>query len=418
MKRGRVDVVVGVQWGDEGKGRVVDAMAGGYDIVARFAGGDNAGHTLIVGDRKIALRIVPSGVLNPEPRLFIGGGAVVSMETLADEIDTLRQLGVDTGRIAISDRAQIVLPQHGLLDRAAEEARGSLAIGTTGRGIGPAYADRAARSGVRFADLRTPRVLEARVRANLASHLRALDEAEIDIEGIVDRTLMLGERLAPAVVDGVAYLHEALERGASVLAEGAQGTLLDVGYGSYPYVTSSHTLAGAACAGLGIGASYIDRVIGIAKAYCTRVGAGPFPSELHGENADRLRAAGGEFGTVTGRPRRCGWFDAVIARYASRVNGLTGLFITKLDVLGGFDPLGIVTGYAHAGREAGFGAFDEVDVQTEFVDGWAEDIAGVRRIADLPANAQRYVDRITGAFAVPLIAVSVGPERSALATPA
>ncbi len=369
-----VDVVVGIQWGDEGKGRIVDFFAREYDVVARFAGGDNAGHSLVVGERKIALRLVPSGALQPKVELFIGGGCVVNPRTLVEEFDMLAAAGVDLRRIAVSDRAHVVLPEHVERDRHQEEARAGDAIGTTGRGIGPAYADRAARTGVtmrRFCD--EEQAPEAR-------------------------------RIAPHIVDGVAYVHERLERGKKILAEGAQGTMLDVVYGTYPYVTSSQTIAGAACTGLGIGPRVIGRVVGVAKAYCTRVGAGPFPSELSGETGERLRERGREFGTVTGRPRRCGWFDVVAARYAARVNGLTSLALTKLDVLSGFERVGIVTRHREAGA-----------VDVEYADGWNEDLRDVRKIAHLPRAALAYVERLAALMDVPVELVSVGPEREQLA---
>ncbi len=369
-----VDVVVGIQWGDEGKGRIVDFYARDYDVVARFGGGDNAGHSLVVSGKSIALRLVPSGALQPRTELFIGGGCVVNPWTLIEEFERLTKLGVDLQRMSISDRAHVVLPAHIEADHRREMERGSDALGTTGRGIGPAHADRALRTG---------------------TTMRRFCEREEFPEA---------RRLAPHVVDGVAYVHERLERGRRVLAEGAQGTMLDVVYGTYPYVTSSHTLAAGACTGLGIGPKRIGRVIGVAKAYCTRVGAGPFPSELHDRDGDRLRERGREFGTVTGRPRRCGWFDGVAGRYAVQVNGLDGLVLTKLDVLTGFERVGIVTQY----RENG-------DVDLELLEGWQVDVRGVRRIADLPRAARRYVDAIASLLEVPVEIVSVGPEREDLA---
>lgn len=374
-----------MQWGDEGKGRIVDYYAGDYDIVARFGGGDNAGHTIRVGERKLALRIVPSAVLQERCELFIGGGTVVSPAALRAELDALAKIGVDIARIKISDRAHVVFPQHADADRQAEEARGAEAIGTTGRGIGPAYIDKVARKGVTFGAL--------------------LAAGELD------------EALRPHVVDGAEYIHAALEQGRKVLAEGAQGTLLDVGFGTYPYVTSSHTLAGGACIGLGVGPRAIDRVLGVVKAYTTRVGAGPFPSELHGEEGARLREAGAEFGTVTGRPRRCGWFDAVAARYAVHLNGLTAAAITKLDVLTGLEKIGVVTGYRIGSKRATFASAgdSQLAVDVEYVPGWREDITGVRRIADLPAAARAYVKRLEETLGVPVECVSVGPERSQLA---
>jgi adenylosuccinate synthase len=392
-RSGAVDIVLGIQWGDEGKGRVVDLLARDYAIVARFGGGDNAGHSIEVGDRKLALRIVPSGALVPSAKLHIGSGTVVSLAGLTAELDALAAIGVDVSRISISDRAQVVFPYHAWLDRAAERARGGAAIGTTGRGIGPAYTDRAARLGITFGDLLRPAELAERVRLAL-----------------------LAKRVKPHIVDGVAYINDALERGESILAEGAQGTLLDVTYGSYPFVTSSHTIAGGACTGLGIGPGAVRSVTGIVKAYCTRVGAGPFPSELSDATGERLRAAGREFGVVTGRPRRCGWFDAVAARYAIRLNGLDRLIVTKLDVLTGFDLIGVVTGYRHAdGTPAGAGALGEpgLTVDIAFHEGWHEDIRGVRELKNLPSAARSYIDFMTNVCGVPVALVSVGPERSA-----
>lgn len=397
-----VTVVVGIQWGDEGKGRVVDMLAADADVVARFGGGDNAGHTLVVGDRKLALRIVPSGALEKRPELFIGSGTVVSLTSLESEIATLAQIGVDVSRIKVSDRAHVVFPYHQDADRASEAARGSGAIGTTGRGIGPAYVDKVARSGISFADLRDPSALSTKLRA------RSVDES------VVDATVAAAQRIGPHIVDGAAYIHAAIDEGKRILAEGAQGTMLDVGFGTYPYVTSSHTIAGAATIGLGIGPKSIGRVIGIAKAYCSRVGAGPFPSELNGDLGDRLRQAGAEFGTVTGRPRRCGWFDAVAARYAARLNGLDAVIVTKLDVLSGFERVGIVTGYRLGGKPADVASLADpaLEVDIAWHEGWQQPIGDVRRIADLPAAARRYVAALEETLSTAIAGVSVGPERS------
>ncbi len=412
----KADLILGLQWGDEGKGRIVDLYAKEYDVVARFGGGDNAGHSIVVGESELALRIVPSGVLNPHVELFVGGGAVVNLTTLIDELDRLAALGIDVSRVKVSDRAHVVLPYHASRELAAERARGAGAIGTTGRGIGPAYADRVTRSGIRFCDFATPALVAEKIRENLARDPGA-DPALPGAEELIGRTLAAGERVAAHVVDGVEYLHDRLREGKRVLLEGAQGTLLDVTYGTYPYVTSSHTIAGGACTGLGIGPSAIGRTIGVLKAYCTRVGAGPFPSELHDERGERLRRQGGEFGTVTGRPRRCGWFDAVAARYAVALNGVAGVTITKLDVLSGFERIGIVTGYRLHGRPVAFGAVGAADLEldVEELPGWSEDIGACRRIADLPAAARRYVDRIGELAGVPIELVSVGRERSQLA---
>jgi adenylosuccinate synthase len=387
----KADVIIGLQWGDEGKGRIVDLYAADYDVVARFGGGDNAGHSIVVGERELALRIVPSGVMHPHAELFVGGGTVVNLQTLVEELDALAAIGIDTSRVKISDRAHIVFPYHVERDKAGEAARAS-AIGTTGRGIGPAYVDRVARTGVRFADV---------LQAN-------------DVEGITPEQL---RRVRPHIVDGVTYLHERLAEGKRVLLEGAQGSLLDVSYGTYPYVTSSHTIAGGACTGLGIGPSAIGRVIGVLKAYATRVGGGPFPSELNDERGELLRRQGGEYGTVTGRPRRCGWLDAVAARYAVGLNGLSSAVITKLDVLTGFERVGIVTGYRVDGKPATFADVGRPNLETEIevLPGWSQPIRTCRHIADLPKAARSYVERVGELLNVPIELVSVGRERTQLA---
>jgi adenylosuccinate synthase len=416
-----VDVCVGIQWGDEGKGRVVDLLARDYGVIARFGGGNNAGHSIEVGETKLALHVVPSGVLVGETKLLIGAGTVVSLHGLVAELDTLAKLGVDTSRIVIASRAHIVLPYHATLDRLSEKQRGGAAIGTTGRGIGPAYVDRVGRLGVTFGDLAKPAALASKIRQALFARAALFVGAD-DVpreEDVVGESLALAERILPHVVDGVAWLHDAMARGERVLAEGAQGTMLDVTFGTYPFVTSSHTISGAACTGLGVGPTAVGRVLGVAKAYCTRVGAGPFPSELLDERGERLRAAGREFGVTTGRPRRCGWYDAVAARYAAQLNGLDALLITKLDVLSGFDRIGIVTGYRRAdGTACRVDAVNDPDLQVDVEEhpGWSEDVRGVRRIADLPATAKAFLGRLAALTGVPVSAVSVGPERSALAT--
>ena len=415
-----VDIIVGIQWGDEGKGRVVDLYAKDYDIIARFGGGDNAGHSIEVGEQKLALRIVPSGVLQKKTKLFIGSGAVISLTGITEELATLKALGIDTARIAISDRAHIVFPYHAALDRLSEAQRGDAKIGTTGRGIGPTYVDKVGRLGITFGDLARPEALANKLRMALMARAPLFSGAEAlpREEDLISEALAFAKTIGPHVVDGVAYVHDALGRGESILAEGAQGTLLDVGFGTYPYVTSSHTIAGGACTGLGIGPTSVRKTIGIAKAYCTRVGGGPFPSELDDAMGERLRVAGKEFGVVTGRPRRCGWFDAVAGRYAAQINGLTEVVITKLDVLSGFDQIKIVRGYRRGGVSIGFGAVDDrpLELEIETLPGWQEDIRGIRHIRDLPANARAYVSLLGETIGVPVSAVSVGPERSAFAT--
>ena len=330
-----------------------------------------------------------------------------------------RAIGVDLARIKISDRAHVVFPYHARLDRAEEAARGGSALGTTGRGIGPAYVDRTARRGITFGELRSPN-LEKHLRANMAraAAALALDPEPLDADALIAHTLALVPRVLPHVVDGVAFLHDALERGRRILLEGAQGSLLDIGYGTYPFVTSSQTIAGGACAALGLGPTQVGSVVGIAKAYCTRVGAGPFPSELQDAVGERLRERGREFGTVTGRPRRCGWFDAVAGRYAARINGLTSAVLTKLDVLSGLERLGIVIGYEIEGRPAEFSAAGDprLKLVLEWHDGWDNDLSGCRKIAALPKAARRYVRRLEELLGVPFDAISVGAERQELAT--
>ena len=419
--RAQVDVVLGIQWGDEGKGRIVDLLAREYAIVARFGGGNNAGHSIQVGEQKLAVRLVPSGALVPSTKLHIGSGTVIALDGLLEELDALAKLGVDVSRVSISDRAHVVLPYHAALDKAAEAARGSGAIGTTGRGIGPAYTDRTARGGITVGDLLRPGILADRVKAALVRGGALLagaaglpPEAEI-----VARTQDLAERVKPHIVDGVAFINDALDRGERILAEGAQGTLLDVGFGTYPYVTSSVTVSAGACIGLGVGPHAIGSVSGVAKAYCTRVGGGPFPSELLDTTGERLREVGREFGVVTGRPRRCGWFDLVAGRYAVRVNGLDKLIITKLDVLSGFDRIGLVTGYRHPdGSPAGMESILEPGLEpvVEELPGWSEDLRDCKHIKNLPRNAQAYLGRLANELSVPVTLVSVGPERSAYAT--
>ena len=415
-----VDICVGIQWGDEGKGRIVDLMSREYGVVARFGGGDNAGHSIEVGDTKLALRVVPSGALQTSTKLLIGAGTVVSLRGFVDELDALEKIGVDTSRIVISERAHIVFPYHAALDRLAEKQRGGGAIGTTGRGIGPAYVDRVGRLGVTYGDLAKPEALASKIRAAMLARAPLFAGAD-DVpreEDVVAETLSLAARVLPHVVDGTVWLGDAIGRGERILAEGAQGTMLDVTFGTYPFVTSSHTIAGAACTGLGIGPARVGRVAGVAKAYCTRVGGGPFPSELHDERGERLREQGREFGVVTRRPRRCGWYDAVAARYAARLNGLESLILTKLDVLSGFDRVGIVRGYRRPdGTACGVEAMGEpgLEVITEELPGWTEDLRGVRRLVDLPDRARALVARIAELTEVPVTAVSIGPERSAIA---
>lgn len=413
-----VRIVVGLQWGDEGKGRIVDVLAGDADVIARFGGGNNAGHTLVVEGRKVVLRSVPSGVFHAPKPLLIGAGVVIDLVGFAAELDELAAIGVDVSRIKLDERAHLTLPYHVALDRLGEQARGAAAIGTTGRGIGPTYVDKVARSGVRAGDLRHPQRLAELVRAGIAVHEQRLRAggASIDAERIVEALGALAPRILPHLVDGVALVQDVLERGGEILAEGAQAAMLDVGLGTYPYVTSSHTVAGGACIGLGIGPTQVREVIGVTKAYCTRVGGGPFPSELHDALGDRIRERGNEYGTNTGRPRRCGWFDAVAARYACRLNGTSRLVVTKLDVLSGLERVGIVTSYLRDGERVGVDQLGEEGVTPEvrWYPGWSEDVGAARRLEDLPAAARAFVQALEQLTDTPVGWISVGPERSAL----
>jgi adenylosuccinate synthase len=422
-------IVVGAQWGDEGKARVVDWLARDADLVARFNGGDNAGHTVVAEGLTLKLHLVPAGILHPTAVGLIGAGVVVNLTTLIKEMDELVSLGVDVGpsRFKISAAAHIILPSHRALDGAREEARGKGAIGTTRRGIGPAYADKAARVNLRAGDMINPEQFADHVADGVRAHNRRLEErygvsGTISPEDAAAEYCEYAKRLAPHLVDGTALVGEMLEAGKTVLCEGAQGLLLDLDHGSYPYVTSSSVIAGGALTGLGFGPKDVSRVVGVAKAYTTRVGAGPFPTELLDETGDRLRGTGAnpwdEYGTTTGRPRRCGWLDLVILRYAARINGLDELAIVKLDVLSGLEQLKVAVAYerdgdriAHFPAEFGLEELAKWQPVYEQVPGWIEDIMGVREFDDLPAAAQDYVTLIEEQVGVPITSISVGPER-------
>jgi adenylosuccinate synthase len=413
----RTLVVVGAQWGDEGKGKLVDVLAERADWVVRYQGGANAGHTVHIGDRSFVLHQIPSGILHEGVRCAIGNGVVLDPDTLFEEIDELVRDGVDVeGRLYVSDRAHLVLPYHKLLDG---ESAASRAIGTTGRGIGPAYEDKIARRGVRVLDLRHPARLESLVG-------RAVEHANAVLAGAGDRrvdaaaTLALLERLAPRLLSlsedvGLA-VHRAQKTGAAVLLEGAQGSLLDIDHGTYPFVTSSNTTSGGAAVGTGISPSSIDAALGVVKAYTTRVGNGPLPTELEEPLASELRRLGNEFGATTGRARRCGWFDAVVVRYAVRVNGLTDLAVTKLDVLDTLDRIAICTGYDAGGEfhtefPGDIAALERITPRYEWFDGWRASTAAARRLEELPAAARRYLDRMEELVEAPITYVSVGTRR-------
>jgi adenylosuccinate synthase len=414
-------VVVGLQWGDEGKGKVVDLLARRARYVVRFQGGNNAGHTLVVEGQKRVLHLIPSGVLQPNTISVIGNGVVVDPEVLVREIAALGAAGFDLrGRLALSTEAHLILPYHSLLDACREEALGDEQIGTTRRGIGPCYEDKVARRGLRVADLLDPAALTRRLEAVLPEKNRMLTgwfgKPAVEVAALLAWAAPLAEALRPYAADTVALLHGALQRGESILFEGAQGTFLDIDHGTWPFVTSSTTLAGGACAGSGVGPRDLHAVVGITKAYATRVGAGPFPTELLGADGDALREKGAEFGATTGRPRRCGWFDAAMVRHAVRLNGATSLVLTKLDILSGLPTLDVCVGYAGQpdAIPAAAEALGAVRPVYETLPGWTEDLSHIRRYEDLPATCRAYVERIEALVGAPVALVSVGPGREAV----
>ncbi|RMD82634.1 MAG: adenylosuccinate synthase [Candidatus Dadabacteria bacterium] len=415
-------VVVGLQWGDEGKGKIVDLLSAEADVVVRFQGGNNAGHTLVVDGEETVLHLIPSGALHPRTVCVIGGGVVIDPGVLVEELDALRRRGylTEDERLLVSQEAHLILPYHKAIDQARERRRGKGKIGTTGRGIGPAYEDKAARIGLRVVDLCDEQVFRERLRDNFQeknAYLQAmLGEAVLDYDAMVGDLVKYGRRLSRFVCDTSRYLHEALIAGRKVLFEGAQGVLLDLDLGTYPYVTSSNTGAGAVPTGAGIAPSLVRKVIGITKAYTTRVGSGPFPTELTGPLGERLRSEGGEFGATTGRPRRCGWFDAVIVRKAVRCSGVTELALTKLDVLTGVDPVRICTAYRLDGEvtqdvPALASVLERVTPVYEEHPGWHQDLSSARRLEDLPRQARAYIERIETLTGVRAGIVSVGPQR-------
>jgi adenylosuccinate synthase len=415
-------IVVGVQWGDEGKGKIVDILARDADIIVRFGGGNNAGHTLVVGEERTVLHLIPSGVLHQGKICVIANGVVVDPEVLVSELSALRARGYLTNDacLKISDEAHLIMPYHKAIDLARERLRGKGEIGTTGRGIGPTYEDKMARTGIRFVDLLEEQTFREKLERNLEEkniYLRSiLREPGMEFAAIYDAYRRYADRLRGYVTDTALYLHEEIAAGRRILFEGAQGTMLDVDHGTYPYVTSSNTVSGAVCAGAGVGPGTLQSVIGICKAYTTRVGNGPFPTEETGAVGERLREIGDEFGATTGRPRRCGWFDAVLVRQAARLNGLTGVAITKLDVLTGMDPLRICTAY-RAGAErftrvpASTRVLEQIVPEYEEMPGWTEPLDGARSLSDLPVNARRYVARLEELTATPITMISVGAER-------
>ncbi|WP_326646501.1 adenylosuccinate synthase [Streptosporangium sp. NBC_01755] len=414
-------VLVGAQWGDEGKGKATDLLGDQVDYVVRYQGGNNAGHTVVIGDQKYALHLLPTGVLSPNVVPVIGNGVVIDPGVLLSEIDGLKARGVSSERLLISANAHLIMPHHKALDKVTERYLGKAKIGTTGRGIGPAYGDKIYRMGVRVQDLLDPGILQKKIEVALGEKNQILtkiyNRRVIDANKVLDEYLGYAERLKPHIADTSLILNRALDEGKVVLLEGGQGNLLDIDHGTYPFVTSSSPTSGGACSGSGIPPTRLTRVIGILKAYTTRVGSGPFPTELDDEMGEWLRTTGGEYGVTTGRNRRCGWFDAVIARYATRINGVTDYFLTKLDVLSGLERIPVCVAYEVDGLR-----YDEIPMtQTDFhhakpvyeeFPGWQEDITGARSFEDLPANAQAYVKALEQMSGSRISAIGVGPGRT------
>ncbi|QBI56535.1 adenylosuccinate synthase [Streptomonospora litoralis] len=412
--------LVGAQWGDEGKGKATDLVGNRVDYVVRYQGGNNAGHTVVIGDQKYALHLLPSGILSPDVVPVIANGVVIDPAVLFEELRGLRERGVSTERLLVSANAHMIMPYHRALDKVTERFLGKGRIGTTGRGIGPTYADKISRTGIRVQDMFDAKIL--RQKLELALHdknqvlTKVFNRRGLDVEQVFDEYTGYAEELRPFVADTSLELNRALDAGKTVYLEGSQGTLLDIDHGTYPFVTSSSPTAGGACAGAGLGPTRITKVVGIVKAYTTRVGSGPFPTELHDEWGDWLRQKGGEYGVTTGRNRRCGWFDAPIARYSTRVNGITDFFLTKLDVLSGLERIPVCVGYQANGTR-----YDEIPMtQTEFhhavpvyeyLDGWNEDISHARSFEELPKTAQAYVRTLEEMAGAPISAIGVGPGR-------
>ncbi len=415
-------VVIGAQWGDEGKGRIVDLISEKVDIVVRYQGGNNAGHTIVIGEEKIVLHHLPSGILRNDKISVIGNGVVIDPKVLLQEINDLIDAGYDAdeNNLRISDRAHVIMPYHRAIDLARESTNGKSKIGTTGRGIGPVYEDKAARRGIKIADLIDPDSLSDRLKNVLDernSYLtKVLGGDPINFDEMFSEYSKYGEELKKYSCDVSKLLNDSISQGKNILFEGAQGALLDVDFGTYPYVTSSSAGSGGASPGTGVSPTTIDTVLGIAKAYTTRVGEGPFPTEISGELGEKLRKAGGEFGATTGRPRRCGWFDAFAMKYAAQINGISSIAITKLDVLSGFDKIKVCVGYKYKGEElSSFPStshvLEEIEPIYEVMEGWQEDISDARVISELPIQARKYLEKLEEITGVSLYTVSVGPSR-------
>jgi adenylosuccinate synthase len=413
-------VLLGAQWGDEGKGKATDLLGDQVDYVVRYQGGNNAGHTVVIGDQKYALHLLPSGILSPNVIPVIGNGVVIDPAVLLTEIKGLNERGINTSKLKISTNAHLITPYHRTIDKVSERFLGKSKIGTTGRGIGPAYADKINRIGIRVQDLFDQSILKQKIEAALHDKnqilVKVFNRKGITVDEVIDEYLGYAEILKPYVTDTSLLLDQALQQGKVVLLEGSQGTLLDVDHGTYPFVTSSNPTAGGASTGSGIGPTKITRVIGILKAYTTRVGSGPFPTELFDEDGEALRKIGGEVGVTTGRNRRCGWFDAPIARYAVRVNGLTDFFLTKLDVLTGWEKIPVCVAYEIDGKRveelpASQSDFHHAKPLYEYLPGWKENISKAKSVADLPKNAQEYVNFLEKISGAPMSAIGVGPGR-------
>ncbi|AOS47796.1 adenylosuccinate synthase [Pauljensenia hongkongensis] len=414
-------IVLGAQWGDEGKGKATDQIGQRTDYVVKFNGGNNAGHTVVVDGQKYTLHLLPAGILSQGVTPVIASGVVVDLDVLFGEVEEMEARGVDCSRLLLSASAHIIPPYNRLMDQANERARGNNLIGTTGRGIGPTYADKMNRIGLRVQDLFHPQELRAKVEAALAPKntvLKAVDLPALDPAEVSDHLLSFADRVRPMVCDASLVVNDALDRGGTVLFEGGQATMLDIDHGTYPYVTSSNPTAGGALTGTGVGPTRIDRVVGVAKAYTTRVGEGPFPTELTDQVGEDLRARGGEFGATTGRPRRTGWFDAVVTRYAARVNGLTDICLTKLDVLSGYDTVPVCVAYEVDGARTEEMPLDQASFASavpvyEELPGWSEDISGCRSFDELPEAARAYVDRLEEVSRCRIQSIGVGPGREA-----
>lgn len=413
-------VLLGAQWGDEGKGKATDILGDRVDYVVRYQGGNNAGHTVVIGDQKYALHLLPSGILSPNVIPVIGNGVVIDPAVLLDEIKGLNERGIDTSKLLISSNAHLITPYHRTIDKVSERFLGKAKIGTTGRGIGPAYADKISRIGIRVQDLFDESILAKKIEGALRDKNQVLTKVfnrkEMETQEILEEYRGYAEILRPYISDTALLLNKALDAGKTVLLEGSQGTLLDVDHGTYPFVTSSNPTAGGACTGSGIGPTKIERVIGIVKAYTTRVGSGPFPTELENEDGEKLRTIGHEYGTTTGRNRRCGWYDAPIARFAVRINGLTDFFLTKLDVLTGWEKIPVCVAYEIDGKRVEEVPFSQTDFHHalpiyEYLPGWSEDISKARDISELPKNARDYVAFLEDISGAPMSAIGVGPGR-------